>query len=115
MPTLGDHTFTVTATDNTGNTTSRSVVFTVNVTPGSIQDDVQYFLSTGAIAQNQGAPLLTKLKAAAAYRAAGDCKDASATYQAFINDVKAQIGKKITAAAAATLIADAQYLMTHCP
>jgi hypothetical protein len=91
------------------------VTFTINVTPASIQDDVKYFLSIGAITKNEGTSLLQKLKAAAAYRTAGDCKDANATYQAFINEVNAQTGKKITAAAAATLIADAQYLIAHCP
>jgi hypothetical protein len=115
VPTLGNHTFTVTATDNAGNSTSRSVTFTVNVTPSSIGDDVQYFLSTGAIAQNGGTSLFAKLTAASAYRAAGNCRDASSTYQAFINEVKAQTGKKISTAAAAVLTSDAQYLMTHCP
>ena len=40
--------------DNAGNTTSRSVTFTINVTPSSIQDDVSYFVSTGAITPARG-------------------------------------------------------------
>jgi hypothetical protein len=41
--------------------------------------------------------------------------DASATYQAFINELNAQRGNKVTAAAVAIMVADAEYLMTHCP
>jgi hypothetical protein len=120
VPTLGHHTFTITATDYAGNTSTRSVTFTINVTPTSIQDDVSYFVSTGAITQGEGFSLLQRLKAAAALRAVGGCTAANlarskATYQAFINEVNAQTGKTITAAAAAILISDAQYLMTQCP
>ena len=111
----GTHTFTVAAVDNAGNTASVSVPFSIYVTPGSIMDDIRYFLSSGAITQDEGTSLLKKLKAAAAYRAAGDCKDANATYQAFINELLAQSGKKVTAAAAAILIGDAQYLIARCP
>jgi hypothetical protein len=52
---------------------------------------------------------------AAAARAIGDCATASSIYQTFINELKAQSGKKVDAATAEILIADAQYLMTHCP
>ena len=120
VPTLGPHTFTVTAIDNAGNTTSRSVTFTINVTPSSIQDDVSYFVSTGAITPSEGFLLLQRLRAAAALRAIGGCTAANllrskATYQAFINEVNAQTGKTISAAAAAILITDAHYLMAQCP
>ena len=91
------------------------MTFTITVTPASIMQDVDFYVSSGAINQNEGTSLLQKLKAAAAYSAAGNCTLANATYQAFINEVKAQTGKKITAAAAAVLIADAQYLIAHCP
>ncbi len=36
-------------------------------------------------------------------------------YQAFINEVSAQSGKGIDPTAAAIMIADAQYLIAHCP
>ena len=73
-------------------------------------------MSNGAITFPNGAnSLRKKLEAAAAFRAAGDCGKAAAAYQAFINELMAQTGKKVTAAAASILIADAQYLMTHCP
>jgi hypothetical protein len=59
--------------------------------------------------------LLAKLNAAAAARARGNCATAAHIYQAFINELQAQSGKGIDAAAAAIMIADAQYLILHCP
>jgi hypothetical protein len=113
---LGAHTFQVSATDNASNVSSPSVTFTLIVTASSIIDDVNYFLSTGAISsKNEANSLLKKLQAAAAYRAKGDCKDASATYAAFINEVRAQTGKTISATAATIMIGDAQYLVSNCP
>ena len=112
---LGPHTFNVNAKDNLGNSGTTTVSFSIVVTADSIKDDVKYFRSIGAITLDEATSLLQKLNAAAAYRAKGDCKDANATYQAFINEVRAQKGKKISAQAAALLIADAQYLIAHCP
>jgi hypothetical protein len=113
---LGQHTFTLTATDNAGNEDSRSVTFTIVVTPDSIKDDVNQFVATGAI-RNHGLAnsLLTKLNAASNARAAGDCATANNNYQVFIKQLQTQIGKGVDAAAAAIMIADAQYLMGHCP
>jgi len=85
------------------------------VTPDSIIGDVKYFASIGAITKDEPNSLIRKLNAAKAYRAAGDCKDAAGSYQAFINEVMAQTGKKVTKSAANVLIADAQYLIAHCP
>ena len=113
--TLGTHVFSISALDNLRNASTSSVTFSIVVTAESIKDDVKYFLSIGAITQDDATSLLQKLNAAAAYRAAGDCKDADATYQAFINELRAQSGKKVSAQAAAIMIADAQYLITHCP
>jgi len=56
-----------------------------------------------------------KLRAAAAYWAAGDCARANVVYQSFISELVAQTGKKVSATAAAIMIADAQDLMSHCP
>jgi hypothetical protein len=112
---VGDHTLTVTAADNAGNAASHSVTFSIVVTAQSIIDDVNYFYSIGAITQNNATSFLKKLKAAAAYRAIGDCPDANGAYQAFINELHAQTGKNVTPAAAATMIGDAQYLIAHCP
>ena len=73
-------------------------------------------LAQGKITVDEGTPLLQKLEAAAAARARADCATASKLYQAFINELQAQSGKKVDAAAAAAImIADAQYLIAHCP
>lgn len=112
---LGPHTFRVAATDNLGNSGSSSVTFTIIVTADSIKDDVRQFESSGDISKHGIATsLLAKLDAAAAARSR-DCATAANIYGAFINEVSAQSGKAITTAAAAILIADAQYLAQHCP
>jgi len=111
----GDHVFAVTSTDNAGNIATTRTHFTIVVTPQSLMDEVRQFLNGGAITQDEGTSLLKKISAAAAYRAAGDCKDANAVCQAFINELMAQSGRKVSATAAAILIDDARYLMAHCP
>lgn len=114
--TVGDHTFTVTAVDNVGGTNMASVTFTIIVTAASIETDVTEFLAAGAIKNNGEAnSLFAKLNAAAAARARGQCSVAANDYQAFINELNAQSGKGVDANAAAIMIADAQYLITHCP
>jgi FIMAH domain len=113
--TLGDHTFTVTAADNVGGTNTASVTFTIIVTAASIQTDVTEFLSSGAIRLDEGNSLLRILVAAAQARANGNCNLANNLYQSFINELLAQSGKLVDATAAAIMIADAQYLITHCP
>jgi len=48
-------------------------------------------------------------------RAKGDCGTAANNYRAFINELQAQLGKGVNADAANLMIADAQYLIAHCP
>jgi len=113
---LGPHTFSISAVDNAGNADASSVTFTIIVTPDSIKDDVKQFLAAGKIKNNGIAnSLLAKLDAAAKARTGGNCGTAANIYRAFINDVTAQSGKGIDATAAAIMIADAQYLIAHCP
>jgi hypothetical protein len=112
---LGPHTFTVAATDNLGNSGSTPVVFTITVTPQSIEKEVSEFVALGKIAPQLLKPLLATLTAAANARAAGNCATASNDYQAFINQVNSQTGKGIDPTAAAILDGDANYLITHCP
>lgn len=109
---LGTHTFTVDATDVWGNTASKSVTFNVVATSSSIESDIT---ALGGIDSGLDKPLLAKLKAAAAARARGQCDTAARIYQAFINQVRAQSGHKIDPATADILIADAGYLVDHCP
>jgi hypothetical protein len=110
---LGNHTFTVLATDAWGDTASKSVTFSIIVTSSSIKDDVNQLVGSGDIAANLERSLLAKLDAAAAAIARGDCITAADIYGAFINEVQAQSGKKISAAAAAILVGDAQYLINE--
>ncbi len=113
---LGPHTFSISAVDNAANAGASSVTFTIIVTPDSIKNDVKQFLAAGKIRNNGIAnSLLADLDAAAKARAGGNCNSAANDYQAFINEVKAQSGKGIDATAAAIMIADAQYLIAHCP
>jgi len=113
---LGSHTFTVAAVDNVGNSTSRSVTFTIIVTAQSIIDDVNQFQDSGDITKHGIAnSLIAKLNAAAAARSRGNCATAANIYGAFINEINAQTGKSISATAAAIMIADANYLIANCP
>ena len=113
---LGPHTFRVDAVDNVANTSSLSVTFTIVVSAESIKDDVDHFAGAGQI-KNAGLTnsLLSKLNAAAAARAAGNCTAASNIYEAFINELNAQSGKGIDPTAAAIMTADARYLIANCP
>jgi hypothetical protein len=113
---LGSHTFSIDSTDAEGNPSSASVTFSIIVTAESIQEDVRQFVASGAITQSSyGQFLLGKLAAAASSRAKGNCGAAAATYNAVISSVMSQTGKSITPTAAAILIADARYLIAHCP
>lgn len=108
---FGSHTLTVYAVDKAYNQTSASVTFSVTATVQSLKASVERFYSEGKI--NDATiyqSLMDKLTAAA------KSKKASTTINllnAFINQVKAQSGKHITADAAKLLIADAQYVIAH--
>jgi hypothetical protein len=108
--TPGTHTFAVVAGDHLDNSASRSVTFFIIVTPDGLHSDLQRFLDAGKISVDRGTPLLGLLDAAA--RTAGNCMEADRIYQAFIDELS---GKKIDPTAARILIADARYLIAHCP
>lgn len=113
---LGFHTFTVNSTDQVGNESSSFVIFNVIVTATSIEDDVQQFFASGAIANKKLFNwLLSTLAAAAKARAAGNCHTAANDYNAFISKVQVSTPKYVTPTASAILIADAKYLIAHCP
>jgi hypothetical protein len=59
--------------------------------------------------------LLAKLNAAADARARGNCSQAAKLYEAFISLLQAQSGNGVDPTAAAIMIADAEFLITHCP
>jgi len=113
---IGSHAFSVAGTDHVTNSAVSSVTFEIIVTPESIKQDVNQFLAAGLI-KNGGLAnsLLSKLDAGAQRRAAGACDQAAHNYEAFIHELEAQAGKGVDATAAAIMIADARYLITHCP
>src|SRR5579864_3863912 len=81
---LGPHTFTVNAQDHLGNASTKSVTFTIIVTPQSIIDDVTQFVASGDISQNGQTPLLASLDSAARQFTAHNCAAAANVYQDFI-------------------------------
>ena len=113
---LGEHTFVVNSQDQVGNASQQSVTFTIIVTPESIKEDVQIFLDAGLIKDpGTATALLAKLNAAADAFANGNCTQAANLYEAFIKLVRTQTPDHIDAVAAAIMIADAEYLIAHCP
>jgi 2',3'-cyclic-nucleotide 2'-phosphodiesterase (5'-nucleotidase family) len=112
--TLGSHALKVTATDFYGNASTQTVTFNVIATVQSLKDSVNRFYTEGKI-KDAGVrdSLLDKLNTAQMYLNSGNTKAAINSLNAFINQVNAQSGKKITKEAAALLIADAQYVIAH--
>jgi hypothetical protein len=113
---LGPHSFSVQSVDHVGNDAIKSVSFTIVVTPESIKQDVDLFTAAGLI-RDPSLPtaLLAKLDSAAEARARGNCSQSASLYAAFISLLQAQSGKGVDPTAAAIMIADAQFLITHCP
>ena len=112
---LGEHTFAVDADDQVGNVSpTESVTFSIVVTPESLIEAVNIFEGLGDIDPKLVKSLLAKLNNAAQKFNAGQCTPAANIYNAFINEVQAQTGKKISEFAASILIADAEYLIANC-
>jgi len=99
------------AIDKAYNQASQSVTFTVTATLQSLVDSVNYFYTEGKI-DNAGVyqSLMAILTAA---QNSSRTKTTINQLKAFINLVKAQSGKHITADAATVLIADAQWVIAH--
>jgi hypothetical protein len=97
---LGVHTASATATDNAGNTGSSSALFTVTVDATSLCTLVQTFSTKTGIANS----LCVKLQAAAAAGARGQSKVRANDLGAFVDEVRAQSGKALTADRAALLV-----------
>lgn len=103
---IGDTTVTCTATDTDGDSKSPGQkTLTVHVNGSAEQ------LSNLASAVNvvgPGTGLADKVASVQSYLSSGDTADACGTLGAFIDEVKAQSGKSISASTAATLISTAQ-------
>jgi hypothetical protein len=99
---LGSHTVTVNITDNAGNTASASASFSIGATAASISDSIDRLLAMGAIG-NAGVAnsLKTKLD--------GNPNQ----WNAFLNELDAQLGKKVNQQAYDQLKAAVLYLIAH--
>ncbi len=99
ISTGGDHTIAYDATDNAGNTSeAESLAFSLfEANEGGLSDLVDYYLGQGLISSQMATSLTTQA--------------AHGSYEAFINHIEAQSGKKIDPAVAQILIQAAQYIM----
>lgn len=99
---IGETTVTCTATDGAGNASSKAFAITVEGLDALLQDLLD--LTTGL---PPGKSLPAKIRAAQASVAAGRIADACSQLQSFLNEVRAQSGKHLTAAQAEDLTARA--------
>src|SRR5262249_46226703 len=94
---LGTHTFSVTATDNVDNASTKSVTFSIIVTPDSLEQDANLLLGFGCIdAGGIANSLVSKIEAAKSRIAAGDSHSAINTLGALLHQLQAQAGKHIS-------------------
>lgn len=96
---LGSHTFSIDAVDNLGNASSKSVAFTIGVTPDSLKEDVTDLQTLGCI-DNIGQALLAKISAAQDLITKGQMQAAINTLAALILQVQAQAGNHISTSCA---------------
>lgn len=101
--------------DTEGNVCGQVSSLSPFVVAHSVENEVKGLFAAREI-KNQGLEnaLLSYLASAASARKRGDCKTADNILQEFIDLVQAQSGKGIVKSAAANLIKDAQYLISHC-
>jgi xanthomonalisin len=113
---LGANRFKISAADKVGNNDSSSVTFTIVVTPQSIINDVNEFVASRGINRDVGAVLLGELNDALRERNGGQCRPADTMYSTFISTVQFMAeARSISPTDASILIADARYLISHCP
>jgi probable HAF family extracellular repeat protein len=113
------HTIAVQVTDDGGLTaTDQATVYVLNVVPptpaaqlSSLTTDVNDFVVNGDISNGVGTALLSKLQTAQKKLESGQTNTTVNVLQAFMNSVEAQRGKKISAAAADDLNAQAQTII----
>lgn len=96
---LGANAFSASATDNAGNVGEGSVSFGVAVTYESLSNLTSQFASNGGVAS----ALNAKLDAARSSAERGNAKSKAGQIEAYLNQVKAQTGKSLTAEQAAIL------------
>jgi hypothetical protein len=104
---IGDTSVTCTATDSGGNTATASFVVTVSGAGNQLAD-----LRSAVDGIGPGYSLINKISDVQALLATSDLPGACAILSAFVNEVRAQSGKKIPVDTAVTLIADATRIQT---
>jgi len=102
---IGTTTVSCTATDTSGNTSTKT--FHVRVLGAGAQLTELIADSTGV---GPGTSLADKARQAKAYLAAGDDANACAALNAYLKELKAQTGKKVSAAKAAALAAEVRQI-----
>ena len=107
---LGTHTLVVSATDGAGNTSQQTVEFSIIATVESLGRAVRLLADEGQMDSFSELVLLARLAVAKWAIEHGHVAVAQAQLQAFIDFCTAQSGRRIAAAAASTLVADAQYV-----
>lgn len=113
---LGEYTYTVTASDNAGNTVTKIAVYYVAATPGKLDALITQMEKTSPplITGNTGEVLIDFLKDALKKYEGGNLDAADNKMEnAFIHHILAQSGKTITLDAAAALIDAAKYIIEH--
>jgi hypothetical protein len=108
---VGAHTFSVSASDRAGNTSTTAVTFTVVATIDTLIGAVNTFISGGQIDVSAGRSLLSKLEDAKHALARGNLTGARGKLTDFKNQVSAQSGQAIAPAAAQLLVVDADYVL----
>jgi photosystem II stability/assembly factor-like uncharacterized protein len=109
---LGTLTFSVSASDQAGNTSSRDVVFTLVATIDTLIGAVDAFIAAGQIDASAERSLLSKLEEAKEALSRGHLNAVRSKITDFMNHVSAQTGRSISPAAAQLLIADAGYVIS---
>jgi hypothetical protein len=108
---LGQHTVTASAADAAGNSTQRTVNFTIVATIDSLIAAVNGYAAQGQIDAGSQKTLLAKLNDAKQAIDRGNLASASSKLQGAIDYVNAHSGRSIAAAAATVLVGDARYVL----
>ena len=108
---LGNHIFSVSASDAAGNASSRGVGFTIVATIDTLIGATNTFIAAGQIDASIGRSLLAKLDDAKQALARGNLAAARSKISDFKNQVAAQIGQGVSPAAAQVLTTDADYVI----
>jgi hypothetical protein len=108
---IGAHTLTIRASDNLGNASTSSVLFTIVATPDSLVEDVKQFVRTGKITKRFANSLLATLRSASASCAKRACTKSTQIYASVIAELQEGKRKNVDDRAASIMVADVQYVI----